>query len=781
MSLINRGNVSKMNILLKNKESRSPANLLKALFIVLLLSFNSSLFAQLQVSTNGTVAQWVQNVLVGQGVVVSNVTYTGDTNSIGLFTTGTTTGNLGINSGIVLSTGNISDMPGSATYNASTATSGGSDPQLANLITQTINDAAVLEFDFISIGDTVKFNFVFGSEEYPEYVSSYNDVFGFFISGFKPGGGMYSSQNIALVPGLVNTPVSIYNVNNGSTNTGPCVNCAYYVNNANGTFVRMDGMTTVLTAKAAVYPCMPYHIKIAIGDAGDQVYDSGVFLQAGSFSSNSITISQSTSSAIDTIAVEGCVDAVVSFTLADTTAVTRTLMLTYSGTAQNGVDYSTLPGSVVIPVGQISTTLNVHPILDYLNEPLEYLDIRVKTSACTYDTVRVYIKNSTHTELRLPNDTMVCSRDTVVIHSFPSEGYAPYSYLWSTGDTLDSLIIVPTSDTVYKLTVTDLCGNDTIDSLTILVSEPIYQSFGDTVCKGDSAHIGIIPSDNYTYSWTTGASTQNVSILPTSSGIYIVTVMDSLFCMRADTIEVIVNPVPVFTISPDTVICNGDSSLLKGYGNYSFLWSNGVNNYKNTVKPNTTTVYKVIVADVLGCIDSAEVEVEVLPSPTAKIYVPFDTICKGKAVILEGSGGDQYFWSNGGMSQNISVNPMINTSYTLQVSNTSGATHCYDDTTITLIVERCNFIYVPSAFTPNSDGLNDQFGADGQFVTISSYQMIIFNRWGQEMFSTNSPLEKWDGSYQGQDAPVGVYTYIITVEELMMEPYTLRGTVHLYR
>jgi len=772
----------KLNIFLsKNNKNFLSKKIFRLLWLFVFLSLNFSVYAQLQVSTNGTVAQWVQNVLVGQGVLVSNVTYTGDNASIGLFTTGTTTGNLGISSGIVLSTGNISDMPGNATYNASTATSGGSDVQLAGLISQTINDAAVLEFDFVSIGDTVKFNFVFGSEEYPEYVSSYNDVFGFFISGFKPGGGMYTNQNIALVPGLVNTPVSIYNVNNGITNTGPCVNCAYYVNNSNGTFVRMDGMTTVLTAEASVYSCMTYHIKIAIGDAGDQVFDSGVFLQAGSFSSNSISISQSTSSIIDTVAVEGCVDAVVYFTLADTTNTARVLPLTYSGTAQSGVDYTPLPNSVVIPAGQISTNLSVHPLLDNINEPLEYLDISVKTSACTYDTVRVYIKNSTYTELSLPNDTMVCSHDTVVIHSFPSKGYAPYNYLWSTGDTLDSLVIVPFSDTIYKLTVTDQCGNDTIDSLIILISEPIYQSFGDTVCNGDSAHIGINPSDNYSYSWTTGASTQNVSFLPTSSGTYIVTVMDSLSCMRADTVEVIVNPVPVFTISSDTVICNGDSSLLKGYGNYSFLWSNGVNSPKNTVKPNATTIYKVIVADVLGCIDSSEVEVEVLPSPTAKIYVPYDTICKGKAIILEGSGGDQYLWSNGGMSQNISVNPMINTSYTLQVANTSGATHCYDDTTITLIVERCNFIYVPSAFTPNGDGLNDKFGADGQFVTISSYQMLIFNRWGQEVFSTNSPLEKWDGSYQGQDAPVGVYTYIITVEELMMEPYTLRGTVHLYR
>jgi len=754
--------------------------LLKIFLFIIFLSVDTVVFAQLQISNNGTVAQWVQNVLVGQGVVISNVSYTGSSSSIGLFSTGATPGNLGVNSGLVLSTGNINDMPGNASYNASTNTNGGSDPQLASLITQTINDAAVLEFDFVSIGDTIEFNFVFGSEEYPEYVNSYNDVFGFFISGMNPAGGMYSNQNIALIPNT-SLAVSISNVNNGTSNTGPCVNCAYYVNNSSGTFVRMDGLTTVLTAKAVVYPCMTYHLKIAVGDAGDHVYDSGVFLEAGSFSSNSISISQTPSSAIDTVAVEGCVDAIVSFTLTDTTTVNRTLLLSYSGTAQNGIDYTTPPSSVLIPAGQISTTLTIHPILDSVNEPMEYIDIIVQTSACTYDTVRVYIKNNTHTQLSLSNDTIICRADTIVIHSFPTGGYTPYSYLWSTGDTLDSLVITPTTDTIYKLRVTDLCGNDTIDSLRMFISEPVFQSFGDTVCDGDSAHIGVIAADNYSYSWTTGAISQNVSLLPKSSGTYVVTVMDSLLCMGADTVEVILNPVPNFTISNDTVVCNGDLALLKAYGNYSFLWSNGVHNAQNPVNPNVTTLYGVVAINGSGCMDSAQVEVEVLPSPKAKIEVPIDTICKGKTIVLNGSGGDQYLWSNGALSQDISVSPMENTSYTLQVANTSGATQCYDDTTITIFVKRCNFIYVPSAFTPNGDGLNDGFGVAGQFVTLSSFQMIIYNRWGEEVFFTDNPLDKWDGRYKGYYAPEGVYTYIIFVEELNKEPYTLRGTVHIYR
>ena len=760
---------------------RRTGFLSKGIFILFFFLISNRSDAQLQISQSGTVAQWVQNVLVGQGVSVSNITYTGSASSIGLFNTGAIPGNLGIDSGIVLSTGLVSGMPGSASVNASTNTNGGSDAQLASLISQTIYDAAVLEFDFVPLSDTIKFNFVFGSEEYPEYVSSYNDVFGFFISGFNPLGGMYSNQNIALVPGTTNTPVSIYNVNNGSANTGPCTNCQYYINNSNGTFVKMDGFTTVLTAQAWVFPCFTYHIKIAIGDAGDHVYDSGVFLEAGSFTSNVATLMQSTSSSIDTIAVEGCNDAIVYFVLPDTSSSNKTISYALSGTAINGVDFTQIPTSITIPAGQISASVTIHPVLDNLNEPMEYVDFVVYTSPCTIDTIRVYIKNSTHPELVLSNDTSICRNDTIVLYSYPSGGYAPYNYLWSTGDTLDSLVIAPFSDTTYSLQLTDLCGNDTLDSISIYISEPVYQVFGDSVCKGDTALIGVNTNWPYSYQWSNGDQTQQIQLTPSTTSTYIVTVSDSLACSLTDTIEVMVNPIPILNISSDTVICDGASALLKAYGNYSVIWDNGAITSSILVSPNTSTQYAVLVIDSNDCKNNGQIEVEVLPSPVAIINLPVDTLCKGKTIILEGSGGDQYFWNTGSVSQNISVHPMSEATYTLTVTSISGATHCSDDTTVVLAVKRCNFIYVPSAFTPNNDGLNDKFGVGGQFDALVSFQMFIYNRWGELLFTANSPYEKWDGTYQGQDVPQEVYTYVVVVEELQMEPYTLSGTIQLIR
>lgn len=242
------------------------------------LTFNTN--AQLVVNTSLTPQQLVGDFLAGADSVF-NVSYTGAAMGIGTFSNGNTT-NLGLNEGICLSTGDVTTIPAPASNFATTSNSGGSDLDLQALIPgYTIYDASVLEFDFIPNGDLFMLRYVFGSEEFPEFVnSSFNDVFGFFVSG--PGlNGPYTNNavNIALIPGTT-LPVSIDNVNNVIPSYPQ-----YYVDNqglGGGTIV-YDGFTTFLTAWCLVVPGQTYHIKIAIGDAGDQVYDSGVFLDAKYF------------------------------------------------------------------------------------------------------------------------------------------------------------------------------------------------------------------------------------------------------------------------------------------------------------------------------------------------------------------------------------------------------------------------------------------------------------------------------------------------------------------
>ena len=218
-------------------------------------------FGQLVTSNALTPQQLVQNVLVGNGVATSNITYTGDPNAIGSFDG--TACNVGLDSGIILTTGTILNQ---VNFGAQEGPFGPNDqggagvdnnqpgePLLAAASGNPSFNAARLEFDFIPQSDSLKFNFVFGSEEYLEFVNAgVNDAFGFFISGPNPMGGAYADQNIALVPGTA-LPVTIDNLNSTT-------NAAYYIDNGDGmtapqngspAFIQYDGLTTVLEAKAA--------------------------------------------------------------------------------------------------------------------------------------------------------------------------------------------------------------------------------------------------------------------------------------------------------------------------------------------------------------------------------------------------------------------------------------------------------------------------------------------------------------------------------------------------
>ena len=211
--------------------------------------------------------------LVGPGVTVSNIRYTGAPVAGGTFTGGS--GIIGFENGVILSSGDIASVPGPNDAGGTTTNNGQpGDPDLNALIPQNTFDAAVLEFDFECTGtQTISFQYVFTSEEYNEFANTnFNDVFAFFLNG----------TNIALLPGSGN-PVSINNVNCGNPFAGAGPNCTEYINNECGSRdTEMDGLTVVFTATAAINPGVNT-IKLAIADAGDSVLDSNVFIRGQSF------------------------------------------------------------------------------------------------------------------------------------------------------------------------------------------------------------------------------------------------------------------------------------------------------------------------------------------------------------------------------------------------------------------------------------------------------------------------------------------------------------------
>ena len=190
------------------------------------------------------------------------------------------------NSGIILTSGNANFAENNNTQDGATGNNGvAGDSDLNALIPQSTFDATVLEFDFVSTGGDVFFNYVFASEEYNEYTNTtFNDVFAFFLDG----------ANIALIPGT-STPVSINSVNGGNPLGVGASNPALFNNNDlndGGPFftIEYDGLTDAFTAQFLGLTAGTHHIKLAIADAGDSSLDSAVFIQAGSFSDTPIGV-----------------------------------------------------------------------------------------------------------------------------------------------------------------------------------------------------------------------------------------------------------------------------------------------------------------------------------------------------------------------------------------------------------------------------------------------------------------------------------------------------------
>lgn len=607
----------------------------------------------------------VQNVLVGAGVQVSNITSGGDPNQIGRFVGGNSV-NLGIGTGVVMTTGNIpaqSDATdqfnfigsaadfatiGTAFDNAIDLTN---DPDLnaiidglgANAIT---NNIAVLEFDFVPQGDSVAFRYVFASEEYDGFVcSQFFDVFGFFISG--PGiTGPYTgnSQNIATVPGTNPAlPVSMNTINDGISDggiycpPGGLNNQAFYVDNSTSQNFGAYGFTSVLTASAIVQCNETYHIKLIIANGVDNGYDSWVFLEAESFSS-SVPAVNIANLLPDSAVIEGCIEGELVFrrNISNDTLI---IPVFYSGEAANGDDYIGLPDTLTFLPGVDSLYYVLLPIDDGIAEGTngyESLIIAFQVINQCGDTVFVEkelkIRDPYTINITPLSDTLSCPQANYTVGVNVSNGYEPYVYQWANNGQITPTINVPiTESQSFPVSITDAlnCPNSPFADTVIVTLN--YDSLNSVtqntiICSGDTISIeaftvsGLLP---HNIAWSNGLNTDTISVTATDTTVFTFTATDACGISVVDSF--IVN-VPIFDTlivsTNDTIICSKDSeaTLMSypegGAGGFTYVWSGpapitAVNDSVSVVGPTTSTTYYVVVTDQCGVTASDSMVVEV--------------------------------------------------------------------------------------------------------------------------------------------------------------------------
>lgn len=356
----------------------------------------------------------------------------------------------------------------------------------------------------------------------------------------------------------------------------------------------------------------------------------------------------------------------------------------------------------------------------------------------------------------------VCKGDSLILSASGGTGY-----LWSTGGTTSSVILYPDTSGTYSVTVSEgLCSNT--DTVTITVNPlPTANAGRDTtICRNDN--LLLIATGGITYSWSTGDTASSVILRPDSSGSYTVIVSDGL-CSNIDTVVITVNPLPIANAGNDTTICLNSSIQLQANGGVSYQWNSSQDLSNDlvpnpTAKPSSTTSYILKVTDNNNCIayDTVVVSIDTVDARFTSDLSLGDVPLTVNFQNNTGGGSFEWTFGDDSTSSNL-INPIhiyeSAGNYRVRLIAYS-AIGCSDTAYNSIQVNTESVIWIPNAFTPNGDGKNDVFSAVGK--SISCYSLMIFNRWGELLFTSDNINNGWNGTYKGKPVPDGVYVWKIS-------------------
>ena len=644
---------------------------------------------------------------------------------------------LGMTEGIILSTGSteLADGPnlnGDVSFAFDVPSD---DSDLRELATGDLFDVTGIEFDFVPFGDNVTFRYAFASEEYCEFVgTTFNDVFGFFVSG--PGiNGPFDNNaiNVASVPGT-NIDVSINTINHID-------NTAFYINNvinvdANacqlniGTqfedLIEYDGFTVPLIASIQVIPCETYHIRLVLGDVGDPNLDSAVFLESNSFDlGEKVNVRAEVPGRDDLIAFENCIDAQYVFTRSASTSLNEACTIEYTispdSEAINGVDFEQIPLSVTIPAGESTFTLPITIIDDNIIEGPENLKLEFQYECDCLDPVLSEITINEPTEISASiKPIIVCIDQPFSVSSEISGGVPPYEFVWNTGATSESIDETITTPTQFSVAVTDFCGSSDMAAVNVGTQEvPTASLIGNfNLCETISTGIPVQFEGNPP--WTIAYSIDGIDQVPIENiqtnpffidtqveGIYALTLFNDATCEG----NVVNSAIVEFSTFDITTEITSPSCFNRADGSIALTQLDAIAPF--SIEWNVPTEDNLL-----------------LDSLLAGTY---------RLTILDGNG--------------------------CQFERIFELEAISDD------LDQCSPFFIPNSFSPNGDDINDFFSIfyDQNSGIEQITFMQIFDRWGNLVFeqrnfvSDNGLTIGWNGEFDGSALDPGVFVFHILI------------------
>lgn len=597
-------------------------------FFMFTLGAELHLKCQIQIQPNNHALNLAQYIM-GNGVSIISANLQAHNHATAFFSA--ENANLGLQEGVIFSTGSAPTtgqpflfvqgcplVPGISNPMNSVAFASTSHdfypeniPELNGIIPSSLQkyDVVNLSVQFIALESTLSFQYVFASEEFPNWLNSiFTDFFVIAISG----PGIDGNQNIAKLPS--NQYVSVNTIGNSFNN-----------NVTSNTWHAYDGYSPVYIATVNLIPNQVYTILFIIADASDSSYDSAVFIKKNQNSSN-LNANIQTYQQDDNI-IEGCTGAQVTFTRLIPNDDSLWIYLQYGGNAQFGIDYPNLPDSILIPHGQSSVTLSIDAFQDFLDEGTETLIIYYQSAINLTYSITLYIIDQPNFALSLPDSLAFCSNNGLhTIYAQINSGVPPFEFIWN-GTPSESSMYFFDSDSTHSqwvyLSVSDFCLNIINDSVYVDLFEapipfPPALFSNSPVCSGNELFIQAENQDSAFYYWNGpndfNSSEQNL-IFPSSqstlSGVYEVYVSVGGCVSDKVSINVTVHQspeIPEFTSA--NPYCEGSNIFMNTFatGANSYVWS-GPNGFTSASQFNTISnagaehagIYEVVASSPQGC------------------------------------------------------------------------------------------------------------------------------------------------------------------------------------
>lgn len=394
-------------------------------------------------------------------------------------------------------------------------------------------------------------------------------------------------------------------------------------------------------------------------------------------------------------------------------------------------------------------------------------------------------------------DTLICVPDNVTLQASGTGSFSWTPLVNIINQNTATPTVNPITGTWYVVTLTDHgCVNQ--DSVHVRVTNAvnIQMRTDTTICLTDSVQLFAV-SDGLQYSWTPAATLNDPNIInpiatPTGTTIYTLTARVGS-CHSSKSVLVRTIPFPQVQLSPDITICYNTQTQLNAITNgSSFVWSpivylSNPNILNPIATPPRTTTFYLNAYDTLGCPKPGVDSVIVTVNPKVRAYAGQDTIVVvNQPMHFQATGGVSYLWSPAiGLDNTNISNPtgIYNSSidsvkYKVIVTDNIG---CADSAYVTVRVYKVKpTVFVPTAFTPNNDGLNDVVAPIMVGISKLNY-FSIYNRWGQLVFTTTQNKKGWDGKINGKQQNTGVFVWMVSAEDYLGQHIFLKGTVTLIR